>query len=352
MSFHINHKRTLEQLLAQGQHNKKLVEIIRLKPLEPPYPRSYDPKARCDYLGKAVGHSTKRCSSLKQKVQDLLDGGLLSFQDQGPNVQNNPLLTYKGVAINAISHENKDEAEGASKREREEGAAGCTVDSANRVEEEAHSSLLNEAESTSVVYIEENDNTHPKLLIIYYNSASQPRVSFIIQVSSKSIYNNNAVPWRYPTGETTTPLAIKEDPLLEVTNIAGIEGVTRSGRIFALENLQNKDLAHVKKDKAAEVPRRIVTKGEAIEFLKLIYHNEYEILDQLHKTSITLPHAVDKSSYTSHIGATSTINNHATYLVIYVAPRERKHLVSRAEALIPNDMILLRDQNADRLENR
>ncbi|RDX69631.1 hypothetical protein CR513_51228, partial [Mucuna pruriens] len=43
--------------------------------------RSYDPNARCDYHGGAVGHATKRCWSLKHKVQDLLDGGLLDFQD-------------------------------------------------------------------------------------------------------------------------------------------------------------------------------------------------------------------------------------------------------------------------------
>ncbi|RDX90445.1 hypothetical protein CR513_27685, partial [Mucuna pruriens] len=33
-----------------------------------------------------------------------------------------------------------------------------------------------------------------------------------------------------------------------------------------------------------EAPRRIVTKGEATEFLKLIRHSEYEMLDQLDKT--------------------------------------------------------------------
>ncbi|RDX97564.1 hypothetical protein CR513_19652, partial [Mucuna pruriens] len=83
----------LPQLLEQ-----KLMEIIPLKPLEPPYPRSYDPNARCDYHGGAVGHATERCWSLKHKVQDLLDGGLLDFQDQGPNIQSNPLPTYRGIA--------------------------------------------------------------------------------------------------------------------------------------------------------------------------------------------------------------------------------------------------------------
>ncbi|RDY10083.1 hypothetical protein CR513_05454, partial [Mucuna pruriens] len=53
--------------------------ILPLKPLVPSYPRSYDPKARCDYHGRVVGHTTERCWGLKHKVQDLLDGGLLGF---------------------------------------------------------------------------------------------------------------------------------------------------------------------------------------------------------------------------------------------------------------------------------
>ncbi|RDX88782.1 hypothetical protein CR513_29574, partial [Mucuna pruriens] len=75
----------LPQLLEQ-----KLVEIVPLKPLVPSYPRSYDPNTRCNYHSEAVDHGTERYWSLKHKVQDLLDGGLLGFQDQGLNVQSNP----------------------------------------------------------------------------------------------------------------------------------------------------------------------------------------------------------------------------------------------------------------------
>ncbi|RDX84790.1 hypothetical protein CR513_34097, partial [Mucuna pruriens] len=47
---------------------QKLVEVVPLKPLELLYPRSYDPNAKCDYHGRAVGHATERCWSLKHKV--------------------------------------------------------------------------------------------------------------------------------------------------------------------------------------------------------------------------------------------------------------------------------------------
>ncbi|RDX62724.1 hypothetical protein CR513_58914, partial [Mucuna pruriens] len=95
----------LPQLLEQ-----KLMEVIPLKPVEPPYRRSYDPNARCGYHGGVIGHATKRCWSLKHK------SGLLGFKDQGPNVQNNPLLAHKNVAINAISHDSNKRAEKTNRR--------------------------------------------------------------------------------------------------------------------------------------------------------------------------------------------------------------------------------------------
>ncbi|RDX97794.1 hypothetical protein CR513_19389, partial [Mucuna pruriens] len=80
-SIPMTYTELLPRLLEQ-----KLMEIVPLKPLVTPYPRSYDPNARCDYHNGVVGHATERCWSLKHKVQDLLDGGLLDFQDQGLNV--------------------------------------------------------------------------------------------------------------------------------------------------------------------------------------------------------------------------------------------------------------------------
>ncbi|RDX61860.1 hypothetical protein CR513_59869, partial [Mucuna pruriens] len=166
----------------------------------------------------------------------------LQPQRQGLNIQNNPLPTHRGVAINAISNENKDEAEGTNIREKEEGVVRYITNSARRVEERTHLSRLNKAESTSVAYNKGNDNPLPKPLIIHYNLAFQPIMSFIIQVLARLVYNNNAVPWRYPAGETTTPPAIKENPIPEVTNISGTRGETKSKRIFAPEGLRNRPI--------------------------------------------------------------------------------------------------------------
>ncbi|RDY12611.1 hypothetical protein CR513_02559, partial [Mucuna pruriens] len=64
---------------------KNLIAVLPLKPLEPPYPRSYDPNTKCDYHAGAVGHSTERCWSFKHKVQDLIEAGWLGFEENEPN---------------------------------------------------------------------------------------------------------------------------------------------------------------------------------------------------------------------------------------------------------------------------
>ncbi|RDX94173.1 hypothetical protein CR513_23470, partial [Mucuna pruriens] len=171
-------------------------EVVPLKPLEPSYPKSYVPNARCDYHGRAIGHATKRCWSLKHKVQDLLDDGLLWFEDKGPNVHSNPLPAHRTTTANTISHMDERVAS-PDKRKNEE--SGQAMDSVNRVEEGPH--LYQSDDITTIAYIEGNGNPRPKPLIIQYNSAPKHKVPFIIHVSTRPVYNNNAMPWKNPTEE-------------------------------------------------------------------------------------------------------------------------------------------------------
>ncbi|XP_027916095.1 uncharacterized protein LOC114175539 [Vigna unguiculata] len=65
----------LPSLLQRG-----LASICPMKPVKPPYPKTYDADARCDYHGGAIGHSTENCWGLKRKVQSLIDSGQLKFE--------------------------------------------------------------------------------------------------------------------------------------------------------------------------------------------------------------------------------------------------------------------------------
>ncbi|RDX90802.1 hypothetical protein CR513_27309, partial [Mucuna pruriens] len=128
-------------------------QVVPLKPLEPPYPRSYDPNGRCNYHGGALGHATKRCWSLKHKVQDLLDDKLLGFEDKGPNVHSNHLPTHGATTVNTISHMDE-------------------------------------------------------------------------RVPARPVYNNNAVPWKYPPEEPQAPQIRKETIVPKIINIAAAVGMT------------------------------------------------------------------------------------------------------------------------------
>ncbi|XP_052736686.1 uncharacterized protein LOC128197882 [Vigna angularis] len=87
----------LPHLLKKG-----LAAIRPMKPLQPPYPKSFDASARCDFHGGAIGHSTEGCTSLKFKVQSLIDAGWLKFQEDKPSVEVNPLAEHGNTSTNAI----------------------------------------------------------------------------------------------------------------------------------------------------------------------------------------------------------------------------------------------------------
>ncbi|RDY13606.1 hypothetical protein CR513_01445, partial [Mucuna pruriens] len=76
-----------------------------IQPLEPLYPKNYDPNAKCDYHAGVIGHPTEKCWGLKHKVQDLIEGGSLGFKENEPNVYNNLLPAHGGQSVNALSHE-------------------------------------------------------------------------------------------------------------------------------------------------------------------------------------------------------------------------------------------------------
>jgi len=79
-----------------------LVVLCPLKPIEPPYPKIYDPNARCDYHARTGGHSTENCWALKHKVQELINAKWLSFKKGDPNVGNNPFPRHGNTTVNTV----------------------------------------------------------------------------------------------------------------------------------------------------------------------------------------------------------------------------------------------------------
>jgi len=79
-----------------------LVAICPMKPPQQPYPRNYDPNTKCEYDGGVVGHSIENCKQFQYKVQQLIDVGWLTFQEDKPNDEENPLSSHVGPSTNAI----------------------------------------------------------------------------------------------------------------------------------------------------------------------------------------------------------------------------------------------------------
>ncbi|XP_058762618.1 uncharacterized protein LOC131636006 [Vicia villosa] len=65
---------------------------------------NYNANARCAFHSGAAGHDTKRCIALKNKVQDLLDQKIIQFTPT-PNIVNNSMPTHGGSGVNAIESE-------------------------------------------------------------------------------------------------------------------------------------------------------------------------------------------------------------------------------------------------------
>ena len=72
---------------------------------QPPYPRWYDPGAKCEYHSGAPGHNIDSCIPFKYKVQHLISAGWLAFQEQAPNVKTNPLASHGGASVNAVKED-------------------------------------------------------------------------------------------------------------------------------------------------------------------------------------------------------------------------------------------------------
>ncbi|KAH1256867.1 hypothetical protein GmHk_03G006940 [Glycine max] len=245
--------------------------------LEPPFPKWYDPNATCKYHGGVPGHSVEKCLALKYKVQHLMDAGWLTFQEDRPNVRTNSLANHGGGAVNAVEsdrpHRSKPLRDVATPRRfifeaLQKGGviphSGCKEDSCLLHSGEMHDmetclgveELLQQMidQGRLEVGIEGKEEQHicmqstegsgvakPKPLVIYFtkSAASQkPGRPLVAKPVPFPYQNSHAVPWRYtPPREKEEEVTDVSSLSAKVTNITGLSGVTRSGRVFAPPDL-------------------------------------------------------------------------------------------------------------------
>ena len=141
----------------------------------------------------------------------------------------------------------------------------------------------------------------PKPLTVFYRGGGQqatnktshvPTPKLVVKVPAPFRYTSDkAVPWNY-TSQIVTPesqAVAEQKPEKSVNDVAGMRGMTHSRRCYApitlgakkgeasIEDEGMKIAASKNKDK--EPINESVTEMEADEFLKVIKHNEYSIVE-------------------------------------------------------------------------
>ncbi|KAH1257161.1 hypothetical protein GmHk_03G007191 [Glycine max] len=267
---------TYEDLLPSLIANHLAVVTPR-RVLEPPFPKWYDPNATCKYHGGVPGHSVEKCLALKYKVQHLMDAGWLTFQEDRPNVRTNPLANHGGGAVNAVEsdrpHRSKPLRDVATPRRfifeaLQKGGviphSGCKEDSCllhsgelhdmetclgveellQRMIDQGRLEVGSEGKEEQHICMQSTEGSgiaKPKPLVIYFtkSAASQkPRHPLVAKPVPFPYQNSHAVPWRYtPPREKEEEATDVSSLSAKVTNITGLSGVTRSGRVFAPPDL-------------------------------------------------------------------------------------------------------------------
>ncbi|XP_050896739.1 uncharacterized protein LOC127103531 [Lathyrus oleraceus] len=251
-------------------------------------PPWYNPNAHCPFHEGAPRHDLEGCYALKHRVRELIESKILSFKDMGPNVKNNPLPPHGNPAVNAI----------------EDASVGVTVDKVDDVKTPlaAFHARLVEAGMINVNHENcEECATYPKGCQVVRDNIQDLMDKGVLQISSAvknedvlviepcfnlpepveiPYYSGGVVPVNRSADAEVTK-AVSED----VTNIAGMSRMTRSGRIYTPEfNVTpqgpNKESTVVAPTKEPEV----VQSEDAVEFLKLIKRSDYKVVDQLHQT--------------------------------------------------------------------
>ncbi|KAL5177480.1 hypothetical protein HKD37_08G023238 [Glycine soja] len=339
---------TYEDLLSSLIANQMAV-ITPGKIYQTPFPKWYDPNATCTYHGNTPGHSIKKCLALKYKVQHLIDARWLTFQEDRPYVKTNPLANHGGGAVNAIESDrpcrSKPLKDVATPRRfifeaLQKGGViphgGHKEDSCLLHPGELHNmktclaveELLQrmidqgrlevgdegrEEHHICMQFADARSFGRPKPLVIYFTkdaAPQKPRYPPATKPVPFPYQNSHVVPWRYtPPSEREEKATDNSSLSAKVTNITGLSGVTRSGRVFAPSDLPTQP-ANIKgkakmmeeqNDKTTLTPNEdIPVKGlsekrdgygkkevsleEASEFLRIIHQSEFKVIEQLNKT--------------------------------------------------------------------
>jgi hypothetical protein len=301
-----------------------MVEPKPLNPISPPYPPGYDANAKCDYHAGSPGHNVENCRALKFKVQELIDRRLLSFKEESPNVKSNPLPGHAGPSVNAVEEfkeyeliERVAEVKTPMTVVREvligydsfeEMHSNCEICSTNLNACEKMKKCLQNMMDQGLVqigysWVDTNIATLESQLSMPIEITYQRReLQIPVQSMDPIVFHvpkpfpfesTNKVPWNYqPVPYVGGKPLTSTKP--NVTNIVGVSGVTRSGRVFSPEQSSKgntespvvpaKEKGVEERKNGASPLKETIPQEEVEEFLRIIRKSDYKIVDQLGQT--------------------------------------------------------------------
>ncbi|KAK8609166.1 hypothetical protein V6N13_025473 [Hibiscus sabdariffa] len=301
-----------------------------IAPIQPPYPPWFNLNVKCDYHAGNPGHHIDNCTAFKYVVEQLLKAGMLSFETS----EKNPMPNHKGV-IAVIREDAKKVKENLAKvsaplkwvwkrlvEHRILKTSNVTREGAIFYEFHGESShVIQECvefrrlirrmmNSRELEFFEEGPDHEAKDVCALDESPTQSSfaglIPLVIKVGSKSseavalatpglvikapvpfpYKDSKQVPWKYEC-EVSGPQQTEE-------NINEVGNFTRSGRCYSTQpnaepRKNQKDDAPVDKPdayfdgKPEPEYHEPVKEPEAKEFLKILKHSEYNVVEQLNK---------------------------------------------------------------------
>jgi len=260
----------------------------------------------CEYHAGNTSHSIENCIAFKRKVSQLIKIGWVTFEDS-PNVNSNPLPKHVvgGSGVNTMEVGSKEKVLRVTMARlyemlvqsghlekpsehciREDDFCPFHKKKGHHIDEciEFHQKVvrmltLGELRIEAVKDNEEIEMIENRGKCRVQSAANGLSKLVLTQPSYANKVDYGAMPGDYGyTSNIETPLSLFRNE---------ISGLTRSGRCFTPEELEKQRKAKGKEvwvlDRELEV-NKLVTEEKTNEFLKLMKHSEYCIMDQLKKT--------------------------------------------------------------------
>ncbi|WJX45728.1 hypothetical protein P8452_32589 [Trifolium repens] len=289
---------------------KNLVQTRPHPPVPAVLPTWHRSDLTCAFHQGAPGHDVERCYALKKAVQDLIRNKVLSFKDENPNVQTNPLPNH-GSSVHAIQ---SCQAASAMLCVREiktplvpvhrkmcevnlfsHDHSACEVclknpQGCSQVQEDIQGLMdkgelvvTRKSEDVCVIVPEFNTSDHLEMI---YNSGEDVVTPLVIRLPGCTPYTSQrAIPYRYNATMLQNGVETPIPSLTSVDNIADSSKILRSGRVIQ---------GAVPEKASASVGGKVSVPGsskpavreyeDSDEVMELIKRSEYKIVDQLLQT--------------------------------------------------------------------